>query len=72
MYFMVRDMNQFWIIPIVLGLFLLLPSIHAETITQNFEGGMDVEITYPDDIVKELVREAFHYPFLVQNNGWED
>ena len=60
---------QIWIIPIVLGLFLLLPSAHAETITQNFEGGMDVEITYPDDIVKG--REGI-ISILVQNNGWED
>ena len=66
---MVRDMKQFWIIPIVLGLLVLLPSVHAETITQNFEGGMDVEITYPDDIVKG--REGI-ISILVQNNGWED
>lgn len=66
---MVRGMNQIWIIPIVLGLFILLPSIHAETITQNFEGGMDIEITYPDDIV--IGREGI-ISILVQNNGWED
>ena len=66
---MVRGMKQIWIIPIVLGLSVLLPSIHAETITQNFEGGMDVEITYPDDIVKG--REGI-ISILVQNNGWED
>ena len=66
---MVRGMRQVWIIPIVLGLFVLLPSIHAETITQNFEGGMDVEVTYPEDIV--IGREGI-ISILVQNNGWED
>ena len=66
---MVRGMNQIWIIPIVLGLFVLLPSVHAETITQNFEGGMNVEIKYQDNIVTG--REGI-ISILVQNNGWED
>ncbi len=66
---MVRGMNQIWIILIVLGLFVLLPGVRAETITQNFKGGMDVEITYPDDIV--IGREGI-ISILVQNNGWED
>lgn len=66
---MVRGMNWIWVIAIVLGLFMLFPSVHAETITQNFEGGMDVEISYPDNIV--IGREGI-ISILVQNNGWED
>ena len=67
---MVRGMSQIWVASIILGMFLvLLPSVHAETITLNFEGGMDVEITYPDDIV--IGREEI-ISILVQNNGWED
>ena len=66
---MIRGMKQIWFVPIILGLFVLLPGIHAETITQNFDGGMDVEITYPEDIV--IGREGI-VSILVQNNGWED
>lgn len=66
---MIRDMKQIWFVPIVLGLFVLLPGIHAETVTQSFDGGMDVEITYPRDIV--IGREGI-ISILVQNNGWED
>ena len=56
-------------IPFLLGLFVLLPNIHAETLTQNLEGGMDVEITYPDEIV--VGREGV-ISILVKNNGWEE
>ncbi len=69
-FMMVRvGMSQVWIIPVVLGLFVLPVGVHAETFTQNFEGGMDVEITYPDEIV--VGREEM-ISVLVQNNGWED
>ena len=56
-------------IPFLLGFFVLLPSIHAETLTQNLEGGMNVEITYPDEIV--VGREGV-ISILVKNNGWEE
>lgn len=62
-------MNLFWIVPVLIGLFVLLPNSHGETITQNFEGGMDVKITYSDEII--VGRQGIISVF-VQNNGWED
>ena len=46
-----------------------IPTASAETIKQTMEGGMDIEITYPDAVV---VGRDFSISFLVQNNGWED
>ena len=46
-----------------------IPGVSAETIKQTMEGGMDVEITFPDAVV---VDRDFSISFLVQNNGWED
>ncbi|MHA7733501.1 COG1361 family protein [Nitrosopumilus sp. S6] len=62
-------MNQFWIVPFLVGLFFLIPSIHAETLVQNLEGGMNIEITHPDEIV--VGREGI-ISILVKNNGWEE
>lgn len=62
-------MNLLWMIPLLVGLFILLPNIHADTLIQNLEGGMDVEITYPEEIV--VGREGV-ISILVKNNGWED
>ena len=47
----------------------MIPSIHGETLVQNLEGGMDIEITYPDEIV--VGREGI-ISILVKNNGWEE
>ena len=44
-------MNRFWIAPFLVGLFFMIPSIDAETLVQNLEGGMDIEITHPEEIV---------------------
>ena len=63
------SMNLFWMFPLLIGLVALLPNIHAETITHNLEGGMDIEITYPNEIVSG--REGI-ISILVKNNGWED
>lgn len=62
-------MNLLWIIPLLVGLFVLLPIVHAETLIQNLEGGMDVEITYTKEII--VGREGI-ISILVKNNGWED
>ena len=62
-------MNSFWMIPLLVGLSILLPNIHADTLIQNLEGGMEIEITYPEEIVDG--REGF-ISILVKNNGWED
>ena len=64
-----KSMNPFWIIPLLVGVFILLPNAYAETITQNLEGGMDIEITYPKEVV--IGREGV-ISILVKNNGWED
>ena len=61
-------MNLVWILALLVSL-VILPSAYAETITQNLEGGMDIEITFPDEIV--VGREGV-VSFLVKNNGWED
>lgn len=64
-----RSMKFLWLTPLLVGIIVLLPNIHAETITHNLEGGMDIEITYPNDIV--VGREGV-ISILVKNNGWED
>ena len=46
----------------------LIP-VFAETIKQTMEGGMEVEITYPDTVV---IGRDFPISILVKNNGWED
>ena len=62
-------MNLLWITPLLIGIFVLVPSVHAETITQNLEGAMDIQITYPDEMVAG--RDGI-ISVLVKNNGWED
>ncbi len=62
-------MNLLWTIPLVIGFIILLPNIHAEIITHNLDGGMDIEITYPDEII--VGRDGV-ISILIKNNGWED
>ena len=62
-------MNVIWVILFLIGFSILLPSIHAETITQNMEGGVDIDITYPNEIIAG--REGI-ISILIKNNGWED
>jgi len=62
-------MKFIWIIPLLVGVFVLFPEIYAETITQNLEGGMDIQITYPEEIV--VGREGV-ISILIKNNGWEN
>lgn len=50
-------------------LLALSPAAHAETMTRSFEGGMDLEITYPASLVAG--REGT-VSILVTNNGWEE
>ena len=61
--------NLVWLIPLLIGFFILLPNVHAEKIMQNLDGGMDIEITYTKEIV--VGREG-NLSVLVKNNGWED
>lgn len=62
-------MKLFWLIPLLIVVFVLFPEIYAETIMQNLEGGMDIKITYPEEIV--VGREGV-ISILVKNNGWEN
>lgn len=64
-----KSMRFFWLIPILIELVILFPNIYAEKITQNYEGGMDIEISYPDEMV--VGREGV-ISILVKNNGWEE
>lgn len=56
---------------IVLGIAVLggTASAFAQTIHQAAEGGMDIEITHPGQVI--IGREAA-ISILIKNNGWED
>ena len=41
----------------------------GETITQTYEGAMDLEISYPDSV---FVDREFPLSVFIRNNGWED
>jgi len=62
-------MKLLWLIPLLVGVSVLFPEIYAETITQNLEGGMDIQITYPKEIV--VGREGV-ISIFIKNNGWEN
>jgi hypothetical protein len=53
----------------LIGIMMVIPSANAETLIKNFEGGMDLEITYPDQIISG--REGI-ISILLKNNGWEE
>lgn len=54
---------------LLFGILVFVPNAHGETINQSMEGGMDVQITYPDESVMGRVASI---SILVKNNGWED
>jgi len=59
------------VLPLVL-IFLgvpFLPDAQAETIKQTVEGGMDIQISFPDTAI---VDRTISVSVLVENNGWED
>ena len=41
---------------------------YSETLKQSMDGGMEIEIAYPDSV---LINRTFSISFLIQNNGWE-
>ena len=47
----------------------VIPYSYAEILRQSMEGGMDLEITYPDSVMNERM---FSIAILLQNNGWEN
>ena len=58
-----------WGVPLLIGVLVLLPGVSAETVIHNLDAGMDVEITYPDEIIAG--RDGI-ISVLIKNNGWED
>ena len=47
----------------------VIPHSYAETLKQSMDGGMDLEITYPDLVMPQ---RTFSITLLLQNNGWEN
>ena len=64
-----RGMNPLWFASLLAVFLVLGLDAQAETETVSVEGGMEVEITYPGEIVAG--REGI-VSILVKNNGWED
>ena len=54
---------------IFLGFAISIPLVYAETLTQTFDGGMDLEITYPESVMNGRV---FSISIHLENNGWEN
>ena len=59
--------------PILFLIFLCsvisIPLVYAETLTQTFEGGMDLEIIYPESVMNGRM---FSISIHLENNGWEN
>ena len=53
---------------IFLGSIISVPLVYAETLTQTFEGGMDLEIIYPESVMNGRI---FSISIHLENNGWE-
>ena len=54
---------------IFLGSIISIPLVYAETLTQTFEGGMDLEIIYPESVMNGRM---FSISIHLENNGWEN
>jgi len=54
---------------IFLGSIISIPLVYAETLTQTFEGGMDLEIIYPESVINGRI---FSISIHLANNGWEN
>ena len=46
-------MNTFFIFLVLSLGILAIPAVYAETFNQSMEGGMDLEITYPESVMKQ-------------------
>ena len=59
--------------PILFLIFLCsvvsVPLVYAETLAQTFEGGMDLEIIYPESVMNGRI---FSISIHLENNGWEN
>ena len=62
-------MKYYFIFLVLFFMIMIIPYSYAETLRQSMEGGMDLEITYADSVMKERM---FSLSILLQNNGWEN
>ena len=46
-----------------------IPMVNAEDVTETFEGGMDLQITYPESV---MIGRTFSVSIHLENNGWEN
>ena len=46
-----------------------MPIVNAEDMTETFEGGMDLQITYPESV---MIGRTFSIAIHLENNGWEN
>jgi len=46
-----------------------IPTVYAEDTTETFEGGMDLQITYPESV---MIGRTFSVAIHLENNGWEN
>ena len=46
-----------------------MPVVNAEDVTETFEGGMDLQITYPESV---MIGRTFSVAIHLENNGWEN
>ena len=46
-----------------------MPIVNAENMTETFEGGMDLQITYPESV---MLGRPFSVAIHLENNGWEN
>ena len=61
-------MKYFFIFLVMTFMIFVIPYSYAETLKQSMDGGMDLEITYPDLVMPQ---RTFSITLLLQNNGWE-
>jgi len=54
---------------LIFSSFIGIPLAYAETLTQTFDGGMDLEITYPESV---MISRTFSISIHLENNGWEN
>ena len=62
-------MKGFFVLLALAFIISIMPYSHAETLKQSMEGGMDLEITYPESV---MIDRVFSISILLQNNGWEN
>ena len=66
-------MDIFKLIPLFVLIFssfcIPIPMVYAEDVTETFEGGMDLQITYPESV---MIGRTFSVAIHLENNGWEN